>query len=186
MYKRYNLSDIQKEVIKLLKDNNPMSSTEISKKIGTNRITISKYLDILYFPRPPMISLCRRSASCTSDVGRPATRARPMAACVRASPTIESALLRASPIMRSAVDRASLDHAVGLGLGLGDVVLSGLLGHRQHLDDLAVLVDAGRLRRAGRRGHRHRLGRRRGLLAQLLRHRAAGAGRTAPCRRPAA
>jgi len=51
MYKRYTLSDIQKEVIKLLKDNNPMSSTEISKKIGTNRITISKYLDILYFQK---------------------------------------------------------------------------------------------------------------------------------------
>jgi hypothetical protein len=51
MYKRYNISDIQKEVIKLLQDNNPMSSTEISKKIGTNRITISKYLDILYFQR---------------------------------------------------------------------------------------------------------------------------------------
>ncbi len=51
MYKRYNLSDIQKEVIKLLQDNNPMSSTEISKKIGINRITISKYLDILYFQK---------------------------------------------------------------------------------------------------------------------------------------
>jgi DNA-binding Lrp family transcriptional regulator len=48
MYKRYNLSDIQKEVIGLLRNNNPMSSTEISKEIGTNRITISKYLDILY------------------------------------------------------------------------------------------------------------------------------------------
>ena len=51
MYKRYNLSDIQKEVIELLRNNNPMSSTEISKKIGTNRITISKYLDILYFQK---------------------------------------------------------------------------------------------------------------------------------------
>ncbi|HYP42593.1 MAG TPA: hypothetical protein VEQ18_01075 [Candidatus Nitrosocosmicus sp.] len=51
MYKRYNLSDIQKEVIGLLRNNNPMSSTEISKKIGTNRITISKYLDILYFQK---------------------------------------------------------------------------------------------------------------------------------------
>lgn len=51
MYKRYNLSDIQKEVIDLLRNNNPMSSTEISKKIGTNRITISKYLDILYFQK---------------------------------------------------------------------------------------------------------------------------------------
>ncbi len=28
-----------------------MSSTEISKKVGTNRITISKYLDILYFQK---------------------------------------------------------------------------------------------------------------------------------------
>src|ERR1044072_7247245 len=51
MSKRYNLSDIQKDVIKLLQDNNPMSSTEISKHIGTNRITISKYLDILYFQK---------------------------------------------------------------------------------------------------------------------------------------
>ncbi len=51
MYKRYNLSDIQKEVIELLRDNNPMSSMEISKKIGTNRITISKYLEILYFQK---------------------------------------------------------------------------------------------------------------------------------------
>jgi len=51
LYKRYNLSDIQKAVIELLQDNNPMSSTEISKKIGTNRITISKYLDILYFQK---------------------------------------------------------------------------------------------------------------------------------------
>ncbi len=51
MYKRYNLSDIQKEVIELLRNNNPMSSTEISKKIGTNRITTSKYLDILYFQK---------------------------------------------------------------------------------------------------------------------------------------
>jgi DNA-binding Lrp family transcriptional regulator len=51
MYKRYNLSDIQKEVIELLRNNNPMSTTEISKKIGTNRITISKYLDILYFQK---------------------------------------------------------------------------------------------------------------------------------------
>jgi hypothetical protein len=51
MYKRYNLSDIQKEVIELLRNNNPMSSTEISRKIGTNRITISKYLDILYFQK---------------------------------------------------------------------------------------------------------------------------------------
>jgi hypothetical protein len=48
MYKRYNLSDIQEEVIGLLRNNNPMSSTEISKKIGTNRITISKYLYVLY------------------------------------------------------------------------------------------------------------------------------------------
>jgi hypothetical protein len=51
MYKRYNLSDIQKEVIELLRNNNPMSSTEISKNIGTNRITISKYLNILYFQK---------------------------------------------------------------------------------------------------------------------------------------
>src|SRR6476619_1825287 len=51
MFKRYNLYDIQKEVIKLLQDNNTMSSTKISKNIGTNRITISKYLDILYFQK---------------------------------------------------------------------------------------------------------------------------------------
>ncbi len=51
MYKRYNLSDIQNKVIDLLQNNNPMSSTEISKNLGTNRITISKYLDILYFQK---------------------------------------------------------------------------------------------------------------------------------------
>lgn len=51
MYKKYSLSDIQKAVVELLQDNNPMSSIEISKKIGTNRITISKYLDILYFQK---------------------------------------------------------------------------------------------------------------------------------------
>src|SRR4029079_17488786 len=51
MYKKYDLSDIQKRVIDLLQNNNPMSSTEISKNIGTNRITISKYLDILYFQK---------------------------------------------------------------------------------------------------------------------------------------
>jgi hypothetical protein len=51
MYKKYNLLDIQKSVIELLKDNNPMSSTEISKKIGATRITISRYLDILYIQK---------------------------------------------------------------------------------------------------------------------------------------
>lgn len=51
MYKKYNLSNIQKRVIDLLQNNNPMSSSEISKKIGTNRITMSKYLDILYFQK---------------------------------------------------------------------------------------------------------------------------------------
>lgn len=51
MYKKYDLSDIQKRVIDLLQNNNPMSSSEISIKLGTNRITISKYLDILYFQK---------------------------------------------------------------------------------------------------------------------------------------
>ncbi len=51
MYKKYDLYDIQKGVIDLLQNNNPMSSSEISNKLGTNRITISKYLDILYFQK---------------------------------------------------------------------------------------------------------------------------------------
>ena len=51
MYKKYDLSDIQKRVIDLLQNNNPMSSSEISHKLGTNRITMSKYLDILYFQK---------------------------------------------------------------------------------------------------------------------------------------
>jgi DNA-binding Lrp family transcriptional regulator len=51
MYKKYDLSDIQKRVIDLLQNNNPMSSSEISNTLGTNRITISKYLDILYFQK---------------------------------------------------------------------------------------------------------------------------------------
>ncbi len=51
MYKKYDISDIQKKVIDLLQNNNPMSSSEISNKLGTNRVTISKYLDILYFQK---------------------------------------------------------------------------------------------------------------------------------------
>ena len=51
MYKKYNLADIQRDVIGLLQNNNPMSSSEIAKVLGTNRITISKYLDILYFQK---------------------------------------------------------------------------------------------------------------------------------------
>lgn len=51
MYKKYSLADIQRSVIDLLQNNNPMSSSEIAKYLGTNRITISKYLDILYFQK---------------------------------------------------------------------------------------------------------------------------------------
>src|ERR1044072_2256166 len=51
MYYKYDLSDIQKKVIDLLHNNNPMSSSEISNKLGTNRITMSKYLDILFFQK---------------------------------------------------------------------------------------------------------------------------------------
>jgi len=51
MYKKYYLADIQRDVIDLLQNNNPMSSSEIAKVLGTNRITISKYLDILYFQK---------------------------------------------------------------------------------------------------------------------------------------
>ncbi len=51
MYKKYSLADIQRNVIDLLQNNNPMSSTEIAQTLGTNRITISKYLDILYFQK---------------------------------------------------------------------------------------------------------------------------------------
>jgi hypothetical protein len=51
MYKKYDLSEVQNRVIDLLQNNNPMSSTEISSNLGTNRITMSKYLDILYFQK---------------------------------------------------------------------------------------------------------------------------------------
>lgn len=51
MYKKYNLADMQRNVIDLLQNNNPMSSSEIAKSLGTNRITVSKYLDILYFQK---------------------------------------------------------------------------------------------------------------------------------------
>ncbi len=51
LFKKYDLADIQKQVINLLQNNNFMSSTEISRKMGTNRITISRYLDILYFQK---------------------------------------------------------------------------------------------------------------------------------------
>lgn len=51
MYKKYTLQEIQRKVIEILQNNNPMSSSEIAKEIGINRITMSKYLDILYFQR---------------------------------------------------------------------------------------------------------------------------------------
>jgi hypothetical protein len=51
MYNKYDLGNIQRKVIDLLQNNNPMSSSEISSKLGTNRITMSKYLDILYFQK---------------------------------------------------------------------------------------------------------------------------------------
>ncbi len=51
MYKKYNLADVQRNVIDLLQNNNPMSTSEIAKYLGTNRITISRYLDILYFQK---------------------------------------------------------------------------------------------------------------------------------------
>src|ERR1044072_115124 len=51
MYKKYTLQEIQRKVIEILQYNNPMSSSEIAKELGTNRITMSKYLDILYFQR---------------------------------------------------------------------------------------------------------------------------------------
>lgn len=51
MYRKYNLQDIQRKVIEVLQNNNSMSSTEIAKELGTNRITMSKYLDILYFQK---------------------------------------------------------------------------------------------------------------------------------------
>ena len=51
MYKKYNLADMQRNVIDLLQNNNPMSTSEIAKYLETNRITISRYLDILYFQK---------------------------------------------------------------------------------------------------------------------------------------
>lgn len=51
MYKKYTLQEIQRKVIEILQNNNPMSSSEIAKELEINRITMSKYLDILYFQK---------------------------------------------------------------------------------------------------------------------------------------
>jgi len=51
MYKKYTLQEIQRKVIEILQNNNPMSSGEIAKELGTNRITMAKYLEILYFQK---------------------------------------------------------------------------------------------------------------------------------------
>ncbi|KAA2282760.1 winged helix-turn-helix transcriptional regulator [Candidatus Nitrosocosmicus agrestis] len=51
MYNKYTLQEIQRKVIEILQNNNPMSSSEIAKELGINRITMSKYLDILYFQK---------------------------------------------------------------------------------------------------------------------------------------
>jgi hypothetical protein len=48
MYRRYTLEEVKRKIIYLLQNNNTgLSGLEIAKKTGINRMTITKYLDIL-------------------------------------------------------------------------------------------------------------------------------------------
>lgn len=49
MYRRYTLDEVKRRVINvLLSDNTGMSGIELAHKTGINRMTITKYLDLLY------------------------------------------------------------------------------------------------------------------------------------------
>src|ERR671930_836104 len=48
MYKRYTLEEVKRKIIYVLQDNNTgLSGVELADKTGINRMTITKYLDIL-------------------------------------------------------------------------------------------------------------------------------------------
>ena len=48
MYRRYTLGEIKRKITYLLQNNNTgLSGVEIAEKTGINRMTITKYLDIL-------------------------------------------------------------------------------------------------------------------------------------------
>jgi predicted transcriptional regulator len=48
MYRRYTLEEVKRKIMYLLQNNNAgLSGVEIAKKTGINRMTITKYLDIL-------------------------------------------------------------------------------------------------------------------------------------------
>lgn len=47
-YKRYSIDEIKRKIIRLLESNNTgLTGNEISKRAGINRVTMTKYLDIL-------------------------------------------------------------------------------------------------------------------------------------------
>src|ERR671933_2721583 len=49
MYRRYTLGEIKRKITYLLQNNETgLSGVEIAEKTGINRMTITKYLDILY------------------------------------------------------------------------------------------------------------------------------------------
>jgi hypothetical protein len=49
MYRRYTLDEVKRRVINVLqRDNTGMSGIELAHKTGINRMTITKYLDLLY------------------------------------------------------------------------------------------------------------------------------------------
>ena len=49
MFRRYTLDEVKRRIIDALQsDNRGMSGTELSHKTGINRMTITKYLDLLY------------------------------------------------------------------------------------------------------------------------------------------
>ena len=49
MFRRYTLEEVKRRIINVLQsDNTGMSGIELARKTGINRMTITKYLDLLY------------------------------------------------------------------------------------------------------------------------------------------
>ena len=49
MYRRYTVEEVKRRIINVLQsDNTGLSGVELARKTGINRMTITKYLDLLH------------------------------------------------------------------------------------------------------------------------------------------
>ena len=67
MYRRYTLEEVKRKIIDVLQSNGTgLSGVELSSQTGINRITITKYLDVLHtigLIKKKKSRLCKRVVS---------------------------------------------------------------------------------------------------------------------------